>query len=455
MKTRVLKERVEAGIIGMKKQRIGMVVLALVALCACPSVVVDPHYQGVPVASLKGQLSLAQGVVPPNNVRLAVVWYKSFLQPTQPDSIVTQEVAFKGTFPSNFTFDFYGVPPAEALNPTKEGNGHQAFGVLVAYEDSNGDGRLDPADPFDDGGVNNDRLLGATSSYFDVNTTSYWIQYSDVTPAASDKNWPSGSKKGFNLVSNSQDANGRGHAEVLPFDTSIPLVLTAENELVALICQADFANDIGSSPNPIELCKHPATPNVLRVNGSFRRSYTDDDATGALVTADRTTLTLSDGQAYVDNATVTVNGQLARFRSEGFYDSSASLTPGAPNVAVVNAPGFAPVTISLVMPNQMPLLAPVSGQKIKSGSSLKIEWPQATPLAYRLIYVTSADFLVDLGGPNDALGNTDVTSGETAPIRFVGSAVVNMKSQGAWTSDRFGSYFSSSVSQQRSIELTE
>lgn len=449
---RVLIDRVEAGTLGMKKQRISLV-FALVALSACPTAVVDPHYKGAPVASLKGQLSLAQGVEAPNNIRLAVVWYKSFLELTQPDSIVTQDVAYRGTFPANFTFDFFGVPPTEALKPTRDGRGQQAYGVLVAYEDSNGDGRLDPADPFDDGGVSNDRLFGATASYFDLQATSYAIQYTDVEPTIEGREWPEGSKKGFNLISSTPDANGRVHSKVLPFDSSIPLVLTGENELVALICQGDFVN-AESSPNPIEVCKHPATPNVLRALGSFKRKYTDDETTGELVTTDSTGVSLSDGKSYVNNATVTVNGQLAGPSSDGYYRSSATLTPGALNTIVINAPGFPVKTISLVMPDQKPLLSPLRGSKLKTGSSLKIEWPQAAPLGLRLVYVVSDDFSSDLARLNAETGNTDVTFGETGPIVYVGNALVVMNSYGPNTSDRFGSYFSTSVSQHRSVELT-
>lgn len=436
----------------MKLQAIGLVLSAVGALIACPGAVVDQSYKGPPVATLQGRLSLAPGVPLPKNVRLAVVWYKSFLEPTQPDSIVTQEVAYRGTFPAQFTFDFYGAPPAEALKPTHDGKGHQAFGVLVAYEDSNGDGRLDPADPSDGGGVSSDHLLGATSSYFDYSTTSYWIQYSDVEPDTREFEWPAGAMKGFNLVSNSIDADGRGHAAVLPFDSSLPLVLTGENELVALICQGDWING-PTGPNPLEVCNRAATPHVLRVNGRFRRSYTDDEMTGALVKTDRTTLILSDGSAYLDTATVTVNGQLARSRGEGFYESSSPLRLGSANVAVVDALGFATVTISLVMPAQEPLLAPAAGLKFKSGSTLKIEWPQAVPLGYRSVAVVAPDGEI-LANPDPDVVNSGVHAAETGPIVFIGKASVSMRTHGPFTSDRFGSAFSTQVSQKRSIEFT-
>jgi hypothetical protein len=85
-------------------------------------------------------------------VRLALVWL-----PAAPGTgaeggvvemdafeLVTEDVTYEGSFPLSYRFDIFQPPPAHVLSTLDEGfQGKGAFGYLLAYQDLNGNGKLD------------------------------------------------------------------------------------------------------------------------------------------------------------------------------------------------------------------------------------------------------------------------------------------------------------------------
>lgn len=118
------------------------------------------------LAQLRGVVSDPQGVGARNGLRLALVWYSQ--RPTAPLNIedrvlfaASDELPISPSFPAGFTLSLTAPPPPEALNesmwvPGAEGGPdpvawhevavRNAQGVIVLYEDRNGNGQLDLVD---------------------------------------------------------------------------------------------------------------------------------------------------------------------------------------------------------------------------------------------------------------------------------------------------------------------
>lgn len=123
----------------------------------------NQKYQGEPIATLNGRLTLSDNVTVKNPVRLALAWFP-YGDPL-PSAIITEDVSYQGQFPQNFTFNIYGLPPEKAQHDWgaawDAGTGTLFFarGFLIAYEDLNGDGELSLSkgdEPV------KDRILGTT-----------------------------------------------------------------------------------------------------------------------------------------------------------------------------------------------------------------------------------------------------------------------------------------------------
>ncbi|WP_394838563.1 hypothetical protein LVJ94_16830 [Pendulispora rubella] len=136
----------------MTMSRLMLCLLPLLA-AACGSVSDDTDDPSV-LATLHGTIrnpeSIARG---PGELRVAVVW-SVFPKPqggggvNAPELHVSQDVAVNPAFPTGFTLDLRVPPPREAVQPIEKTPGLKiAYGTLVAYEDVNGNGRLDLVDP--------------------------------------------------------------------------------------------------------------------------------------------------------------------------------------------------------------------------------------------------------------------------------------------------------------------
>ncbi len=88
---------------------------------------------------------ITEGAAPSRPIRLAVAWYADTTTLGGPQAIVTEDVEYQGSFPLDYSFSLYGPPPDAALNASTVAGAtfRAAWGVLIAYEDLNGDGQLD------------------------------------------------------------------------------------------------------------------------------------------------------------------------------------------------------------------------------------------------------------------------------------------------------------------------
>jgi hypothetical protein len=192
----------------------------LVAFVGCDHATTG-RYAGPPLATVRGQMSLAGGVdLGSRPVRLSLAWFPGFAHDlvTPPKQLITQDLEYTGSFPQDFSFELYALPPADALLPVGDGSGATAaFGLLIAYQDLDGDRELTPSQdqPL------KDAVLGTSvaAAPFDRRTAdAYVIVWSDRASDVADG--------GFTLVRTPPDG---GADEVLALATGrVPLVLGSD-----------------------------------------------------------------------------------------------------------------------------------------------------------------------------------------------------------------------------------
>jgi hypothetical protein len=162
-------------------------------------------------------------------IRVVVAWWTGHSRGiSAPQVVVTQPIAYSGSFPMKYTFELDGPPPAEVLEQwtqTDGTTGRQADGELLAYEDRNGNGQLDTI-PVD--GVPVDRIV-ARSFEDDPDRDPDWTIRAG---------W-------FNLLYNENDTTGRvpdgyglySAAAPVPLSTPVKLRLMSDDRYVRLLCQ--------------------------------------------------------------------------------------------------------------------------------------------------------------------------------------------------------------------------
>lgn len=400
-----------------------------------------PDYPGEPLVTLQGQMLLADRVQVDAPVRLALVWYKSRPDSSEPREIVTEDIAYEPSFPIDFTFHLYAPPPPEALKESEAGRFGQA--ILVAYRDDNHNGELDPIPA---GGVPQDKVLGATQSFFDPQAPGYVLSYWEEP----------GGKNGRFILSRFPVGDGLPMAEPVPLDTPITLTLSGEDELAALICMARPTAETAGSPNPLEFCGLPATPGILRVHASFVLRL-EETPTGESV-REQGLVRVSDGSRWLTEATATLNGHPILI---GRPDTTPGVfpTPGAVSTLIVSAPGYPTATYELRAPGTPRLTSPASGATFPSGSSLRFTW-SPVPFTWSSWedLIAAADSTV-LWSSFTALGSAvsappspfDIV---TSPIVYTGDAFARLvvSNQGGFS--RYGGSTWSQVEYTRRVTFT-
>lgn len=246
-----------------------------------------------PLAVLQGQLTqTSTPVATPSNVRVAVVWMNFDGDGYR----VTQDVRAEAVFPSSFRLELTDPPPAEAMFTEKNGGGSAtepsdpptvgrepapapddvttksekvtspftiAYGSVVAYEDRNGNGKLDLVD--EGASTYVDRILGS-------NADMSLIYFEGTVPAeAKDKNGRL-PNRGYNiyrgitracepdatnestLETKSEGIEPRGCTapEWLPMSTAYNLPLTADPKFAQIMCRnGDRRESTGSETVPL------------------------------------------------------------------------------------------------------------------------------------------------------------------------------------------------------------
>ncbi|MBL8918936.1 MAG: hypothetical protein JNJ54_08775 [Myxococcaceae bacterium] len=330
--------------------------LALSVLCCTPAGVVGTRYRGEPLFTVRGQL-VTPSAAPTAPIRLAIAWYPDETSSTAPRAIVTQEVVYEGSFPLNYTFSFFTVPPPGVLTEYRDGDEvtRAAFGVLLAYQDVDGNGQLDaiPA-----GGRAVDRVLGTSvgDTYNGAPAEApLWVAYVEGAPG---RRW-TGYAAGYNLW----EARAR---QVVPSDTGVPIRLDATNELAFFVCD-EF---ISGSAYGFDLPCNVEPTGGLRVIGNVQRT----DGVPAIA------LRITDGRAPVPGLVVELNDAGVSFdTASGNYTASGEVPVTAPglNVVRVRAPNREPIVFTVEAPGDFSLLAPRAGARVLAGTPLVAQWGRA------------------------------------------------------------------------------
>lgn len=320
-----------------------LLALALVVAAGCGDRLADAGYRGVPLATLRGSMVLAPGAEVDGPVRLALAWYPQWLAAEGAGeaaavAIVTEDVEAEATFPVDFRFRVYQPPPPEALAELGEGlEGRGAFGILLAYQDLDGDRRLDPiaAD-----GAPVDRILA--SSLLGDPSAAFALVYVDRPQPEG-----TGFVPGFNLV---QAVNDEA-AAVVPLDTRTRLALTGGGPIYdAFVCEAGWLTFMF-----LDVCGLSGgggTPAELAVSGRVALD-------GARL---QVLLEVASDDGPLEDAAVTVNGRAVPYRPDrGAYvleeDGTTLVRPGATVVVAATGAG-ASVGRVFTMPGELALVAP-------------------------------------------------------------------------------------------------
>lgn len=336
----------------------------LLLLCSCMPGAVGPKFRGAPLFTVQGQL-VTTGAIPSVPLRLAVAWYPDEQSSTAPRAIVTQDIAYQGTFPLNYSFSFFSVPPPGVLIDYRNGDEvtRAAFGVLLAYEDVNGNGQLDS---IASGGSAIDRVLGTSvGDTYNGNPAlkPVWVAYVDGTPG---QRWV-GYSPGYNLWS----AN-----VVIPETTSVPIELAATNELNFFVCE-EF---ISGSAYGYDLPCNIAPTGGVRVIGNI---YRQNGVPGVA-------LRITDGVNVLPAVRAELNGGDIPFDTmSGLFTASGSVvvvTPGV-NVVRVTPPGRPSFEFSVEAPGEFTLQSPREGARMSKSGAITAEW---TPSARASFYQVQA-----------------------------------------------------------------
>lgn len=150
----------------MKFFPLTFLVASTLGLVACGSLPEDTQKPGA-LATMNGTLAVQNGANAPGSVRVALVWStEGAARSNGPRYNVAEDLEVAPAFPARFQLTLRNPPPSDALVLLeKDMDMPVAVGSVVAYEDKNGNGKLDLVDAnassFVDGivGTNDDLLV--------------------------------------------------------------------------------------------------------------------------------------------------------------------------------------------------------------------------------------------------------------------------------------------------------
>jgi hypothetical protein len=342
----------------------------LLAVAACDTAT-NETYRGPPVAALRGTMTARAGLTLNGPVRLSVLWFAR--ESTGPGSLLgvrSDEVAYTGTFPQAYELRLDGLPPTSALQMTDAGEVGTS-GVLVAYEDTNGDGQLTLAQ----GGPVLDRVLGASSVAFLSSRSAapkfdaQYLVYLDSVGSAQ----PADAGLGYFVQSIAYLDGGLASDIAAINAATMPLELTGGADLALLACGDLYASFLRGTSAAETLCgiappnqlSPQANVQLLDDKGSTFVSFASLGVDGGLQTPPG-----------IADASVTLNGVALASTSSGVFSlyESPNLTIGETNTVRVVAAGFAPFEGRCVMPAAFSVMAPTS---VHPGESVVVSWSES------------------------------------------------------------------------------
>lgn len=220
--------------------------LPLLAL-ACGEVPEDPD-QTAPLARVSGTITNDQKVPVSSNLRMALVW-RNLNEALPLTYAVAQDIPVVPEFPASFSLTLQDAPPAEVIQPIDQlrYNFRLALGEVVAYEDINGNGKLDLAKQGDAAYL--DRIVGRVG---DDSMEAFVVWIDPATPDANLEAARADSgitpRRGYNLLVDIDQDGLQEHW----VDLSEPIRLSLSNDpdLQLLACTDGRNEGITSPPVP-------------------------------------------------------------------------------------------------------------------------------------------------------------------------------------------------------------
>lgn len=148
-------------------------------LLSCGDASVDGTYRGEPLLTLEGSVLVDSGDASDDELatalgtlRVALFWSRHAGQQTDGPavSVVEQQVLTSAAFPAQYALSIFRPPPEPVLVDSPDGRGRYAVALVLAYVDSDDDGRWSPGIDRLVGGAREAAVLytpdGASSAYF-------------------------------------------------------------------------------------------------------------------------------------------------------------------------------------------------------------------------------------------------------------------------------------------------
>jgi hypothetical protein len=349
----------------------------LLLLTACGSLH-GPSYEGEPLATFKGHLT-APTWHDSGEIRLALAWYPQNAAEGvgSPAGIVTQDLVYRGSFPLSFAFDVFQPPLPQALGALGEGArpGRGAFGFLIAYEDLNGNGRLDTIPV---AGAPVDRVLGVSLDLFESGT-GYAILY--VAEQGDPADPLMGTlAPGFNLLELEPEGDPEGPlARVVPLSTPIPIALTGENRLNFFVCEAIWRQEGEHDVTPCGITFPHTGPDALMVMGMLLL-----DERGAQVQ-----VSVLRQDEPVPGTVVRLDGREIPELGEGSFElidpSGLLLRPGTTHLVTLSIPGEGSLAESVKLPGDFQITSPGLGAVLPAAQRFTAQWTAAQDASHYFV----------------------------------------------------------------------
>ncbi|HLL56070.1 MAG TPA: hypothetical protein VK447_21085 [Myxococcaceae bacterium] len=358
----------------------------------------NPPVDSAPLVQLKGELR-----APPEHedplpaARMALAWYPGMLAEeggglSQPKAIETQDVAYDGQLPRAYGFNVFKRPPESALATLPEGlQGRGAVGLVLAYADGNGNGKLDtiPA-----AGSPVDHVLASSLRWTDA--PAYLVVYLDSAQAAG-----VALKKGFNLVRLPDGVN----YEVVPFTTPIPLSLSGGPELDLLVCEAAWDGSSSQGPCGLQF-GDPEDPveGPLLVGGTVMLEEGTEAEVELTVTVGG--VAVADADVVLAGSSIAYDAVSKRYRAT----LDPSVLTGMPSMLLQVSRGDASLERQLAVASTYQLDAPLA---VKLGTPFTVRWSYASGADdFRLsLWSSTGDWLAsvtDVNGQAHTFGGVNV-----------------------------------------------
>ena len=387
-----------------------LLLAALFSLSACeptpePGPTPRPPPAKGPEARLQGQFTLTPGTKLDGPVGLALAWYPALLTGdsgtlSKPASIVTDSVPYSGGFPATWLFDVKRAPPAEALVQLGDGMvGKGAVGILLAFSDGNGNGRLDtiPAD-----GPPVDHVLGASLEW--TRPPAFMVVYLDSAQAPS-----TGLQQGFNLMRISDNLS----SQVVPLSTRIPLALHEDPMLDAFVCEAAWDDTAERAPCGLSGDEEPDEA-VLSLHGGVALHGNQLDVT---LDVRRDEVSVADAEVKVGDRVATYDAERGRYTLH--LDDASAVAEGG-FVSLEARRGDLLVGRTVLIPSEFQVTWPTVPVSYSPGAEVQVAWTQSQG---------ASDYSVRVLGKEEVLAS-DITRRQSLRLAtepYEGTAVVRVE----------------------------